>query len=180
MKTALIISLNFNPGHVSHLVASYRQCKELGYDSVLYIHKAFEPYIPAGYEYVIYGKPVIQKINIAVFLFPSEKNILQILKLKWYDRSKVIYIFHEPLGKFSLYRDAGFTGIQLFKLSIINLISAVTVKLADIILLPSKKALKMYDENKLYRNQNRYYLPLMYDDEAGQNIDISHKFFFLI
>ena len=27
---ALIISLNFHPGHVSHMVASYKQCEELG------------------------------------------------------------------------------------------------------------------------------------------------------
>ena len=27
----LIISLNFNPGHVSHLIASYKQCEDLGY-----------------------------------------------------------------------------------------------------------------------------------------------------
>ena len=29
---AYIISLNFNPGHVSHMVASYKQCEEMGYE----------------------------------------------------------------------------------------------------------------------------------------------------
>ena len=32
MSKALVISLNFHPGHVSHMVASYRQLEELGYE----------------------------------------------------------------------------------------------------------------------------------------------------
>ena len=43
---ALIISLNFNPGHVSHMVASYKQCEELGYESVYYVNPAFIPFLP--------------------------------------------------------------------------------------------------------------------------------------
>ena len=46
MKTAIIVSLNFNPGHVSHMVASYKQCEELGYKSSLYIHPQFKEYLP--------------------------------------------------------------------------------------------------------------------------------------
>ena len=48
MKTSLIISLNFHPGHVSHMVASYKQCEELGYESVFYVNPAFIPYLPKG------------------------------------------------------------------------------------------------------------------------------------
>lgn len=44
---ALIVSLNFNPGHASHLVASYRQMEELGYESVCYVDNRFRGFLPA-------------------------------------------------------------------------------------------------------------------------------------
>lgn len=43
---SLIISLNFNPGHVSHMLASYKQCEDLGYESVYYVNKKFVPFLP--------------------------------------------------------------------------------------------------------------------------------------
>ena len=46
MKTALIISLNFNPGHVSHMVASYKQCEEIGYKASYFVDPAFADYLP--------------------------------------------------------------------------------------------------------------------------------------
>ena len=46
--TALIISLNFHPGHVSHMVASYKQCEKLGYELVYYVNPSFIPYLPKG------------------------------------------------------------------------------------------------------------------------------------
>ena len=178
MKTALIISLNFNPGHLSHLIASYKQFEELGYESVFYVNKLFEPYIPSSFKYIIYNKPVMKRVSIAIFLFPSGKNILQILKLKWCYDSRIMYVFHEPLGKFYLYMKSGFTGFKLIRLCLINIISAITVILSNIVLLPSNKALNIYDKNWMYRNLNRHYVPLMYDDEVNCSIDIQTKIYF--
>ena len=45
MKKVVIFSLNFNSAHISHLLASYMQCQDLGYDPILYLHKDFEPFI---------------------------------------------------------------------------------------------------------------------------------------
>jgi len=178
MGKALIVSLNFNPGHVSHLIASYMQCKDLGYNSVLYIDMQFLPYLPNGLNVIVYGEKLPEAIDLAVFTFPSEKNLSEIKYLKRKLNSKVIYIFHEPLEKISVYRKAGFSIKKLLKLAIINEISALTVKWADIILLPSRKALDLYEANKKYKNNNKHYMPLMYDDERQEkNSLLSRKYF---
>lgn len=39
---ALIVSLNFNPGHFSHLSANYQLFKAIGYKPYLYVNRAFK------------------------------------------------------------------------------------------------------------------------------------------
>jgi glycosyltransferase involved in cell wall biosynthesis len=167
-KIAVIVSLNFNPGHVSHLIASYKQCQDLGYKSVLYIDEQFRPFIPDGFDFIVYGDRRPDAADLAVFTFPSQKNLSKIKYLKHKLNAKIIYIFHEPLEKISVYRKAGFSTMKLIKIAVINEISILTVKLSDIILLPSKKALDLYDSNKVYKNEDRHYLPLMFDDERHE------------
>ena len=165
--TALIISLNFNPGHVSHMVASYKQCEELGYQSVYYVDSSFVPFLPQGSN-VIYASDGIKfKVDLAIFLFPSQKNILLIWKLKR-QNAKLVYIFHEPLAPMNVYREAGFSKRYLAKLWVIDHISAMTVKWCDCVLIPSRKAVKYYEENNRYKNKNYHYLPLMYCDEREE------------
>ena len=107
-KVALIISLNFHPGHVSHMVASYKQMEELGYDSKYCVSEGFLPYLPAESCVSVYGKDKRSKVDVAVFVFPSQKNLLLIRKLKR-QGAKIIYIFHEPLAPMKEYRKAGFS-----------------------------------------------------------------------
>lgn len=162
---ALVISLNFNPGHVSHLVASYKQCEELGYIPSYYVDRRFIDFLPKDSS-ILTSENRLNKAKLAIFLFPSQKNLLLIWKLKR-QGCKIIYIFHEPLAPMKVYREAGFSLKYLVKLWLINHISALTVKWSNIILLPSKKALSFYKENPLYNNTNYYYLPLMYADERS-------------
>ena len=54
-------------------------------------------------------------------------------------------------------------------------ISAITVKKSYAILLPSKKAVTFYDANPLYKNANRHYIPLLYDDESQGIIDANQR-----
>lgn len=175
--TALIISLNFNPGHVSHMVASYKQCEELGYESVYYVNLAFVPFLPKGSRIVSAvggGRP---KADLAIFLFPSQKNLPLIWKLKRRG-AKVVYIFHEPLAPMHVYREAGFSKKYLARLWVIDHISALTVKWSDYVLVPSEKAVKYYRENSLYTNKNCYYLPLMYSDEREERYTFMPRMYF--
>jgi len=177
MKTALIISLNFNPGHVSNLVASCRQCEELGYEAIYYIHPSFVGMLPSASRYIVHESSTRPKADLAVFLFPSIRNVLLIRSLKR-DGTKVVYVFHEPLAPMGTYRDAGFSYFYLAKLWVANRVSAYTVKKSDSILLPSRRAVSMYESNALYRNPNYHYLPLMFDDERGSNFEnVERKYF---
>lgn len=167
MKTALIISLNFNPGHVSHMVASYKQCEEIGYKASYFVDPAFADYLPEDGNILKNGIDACPISDLAIFLFPSQKNLPLIWKLKR-KGIKVIYIFYEPLSPMKDYRKVGFSFKYLAKLWVINRISSLTVKRSDIVLLPSKKAVSFYEKNPSYSNPNYHYLPLMYDDERGE------------
>ena len=146
---ALIISLKFHPGHVSHMVASYKQCEELGFKSIYYVNPAFISYLPKSSSIVSATDGVHPKADLAVFLFPSQKNLPLIWKLKR-QKTKVVYIFHEPLAPMKVYRKAGFSIKYLAKLWVIDHVSALTVKWSDCILIPSHKAIEYYEENSLY------------------------------
>lgn len=174
---ALIISLNFHPGHVSHMVASYKQCEELGYQSIFYVDSEFENYLPHECRMLINGRHSCPVTDIAIFLFPSQKNLPLIWKMKR-KGVRMVYIFHEPLSPMSDYRKAGFSYKYLAKLWVINRISQWTVKWSDLILLPSRKAVDFYEKNPLYKNRNYHYLPLMYDDERRKRHELFPRIYF--
>ena len=177
MSKALVISLNFHPGHVSHMVASYRQFEELGYESVYCVDEGFVPYLPKDSRICVYGKDRFENVSAAVFVFPSQMNLLLIRKLKR-QGAKIIYIFHEPLAPLTEYRKAGFSYKYLAKLWIINRISSLTVKWSDVVLVPSRKAEDFYHTNSLYKNENVHYLPLMYDDERTEQYVVMERHYF--
>ena len=174
---ALIISLNFHPGHVSHMVASYKQCEELGYKSVYYVNPAFTPYLPKDSRIVSVEEGKRPKADLAIFLFPSQRNLPLMWKLKR-QGTKVVYIFHEPLAPMKVYRQAGFSMKYLARLWVIDHVSALTVKWSDCVLIPSRKAIKYYEENSIYKNERYYYFPLMYDDECDEHYAKTHRNYF--
>lgn len=173
----LIISLNFHPGHVSHMVASYKQCEELGYKSIYYVHPAFISYLPADSSIISAVDGKRPKVNLAIFLFPSQKNLSLIWRLKR-QGTKVVYIFHEPLAPMKVYRTAGFSIKYLAKLWVIDHVSALTVRWSDYVLIPSRKAIKYYEDNNLYKNERYYYFPLMYSDECDNRYANMPRTFF--
>lgn len=161
---AIIVSLNFNPGHVSHLIASYKQMEELGYSSVYYVNPLFAEFLPDNVS-IITSDFKIPKCEVAVITFPSLHNLPLIQRLRK-QGTKIIYIFHEPLAPLSHYRASGFSYKYLVKLWIIDHINSLTVKWSDCILIPSKKAIEYYQKNPKYKNPKVQYIPLLYDDEA--------------
>ena len=177
MSKALVISLNFHPGHVSHMLASYKQFEELGYNAEYYIAEGFVNYLPENSRFSVYGKSEVPEASVALFLFPSQKNLSLIRKLK-HQGSKVLYIFHEPLAPLSEYRKAGFSYAYLAKLWVINRVSSLTVRWSDAVLLPSRKAVELYKANHLYKNDNCHYLPLMYADECTEALARMPRLFF--
>lgn len=178
MPKALVISLHFNPGHVSHLRAGYRQLEELGYESWYLVHRDFQDFLPRGSRVLIYGEQKIPASEVAIFFFPSEKNLRLILQLKRRYHSKIVYCFHEPLAPMKVYRESGFSYAYLAKLWLINRISSLTVRWSNAILLPSQKAVELYKANSLYKNPYCLYLPLLYDDERTAELAATERRYF--
>ena len=165
MPTALIVSLNFNPGHVSHLKASYLQFEELGYESCYYVNRSFNGFLPEGSRAIYYGEDKIKAADIAIVWFPSQKNLHVIWELKRRFRTRIIYCFHEPVTSFQEYYDSGYTRKQVLLERLKDWIGAYTSNVSDAVIMPSMKAYDNYLTGKLYKNPAAVYLPLLYDDE---------------
>jgi len=173
---SLIISLNFNPGHISHLVANYKQCEELGYTSIFYVNKEFKRFLPENSR-IITSDEALPPAKFAIITFPSLKNLKLIWQLKR-QNSKVLYVFHEPLAPLNTYREAGFSYLYIIKVLLTHCVNAVTVNMSNTVLLPSHKAVKLYGENILYRNKNYHYLPLMFPDEQTEKLQQTERQYF--
>lgn len=165
MKNALIVSLNFRVAHVSHLVASYKQQQELGYNSYLYIHPNLIPFIPTGIRYIT-GLDQIKEVSLAIFWFPAAKNLKEMIRLKWKYKAKLIYVFHEPIESFQTYRKFGLSPSEIAKTYIRYAYTLSFLSASDFIILPSKKAYSLY-EASFGRRINSHYrmIPLLFDDE---------------
>lgn len=170
---ALSVSLNFNPGHFSHLVASYRLLEELGFHSEMLVAPEFalmdkENHFIKNYELCS------DKVACAVFWFPSLKNLSAIRKLKR-QGCKVLYVFHEPFDSIAEYRRGGFGWLKIAKISAINLVNILTLKMSLGVILPSARAKSLYAKNYKNFNGNFYQIPLLFDDECSGNLDLSKK-----
>ncbi len=176
MKNALIISLNFRVAHISHLIASYRQFEELGYNSILYIHPNLIPFLPSEITNIT-NLNQIESAAIAIFWFPATKNLVEMLRLKWHFKAKIIYVFHEPIESRSTYRNFGLSRSEIVKIYARYLYQLSFVFISNAIILPSHKALKLYDNSiALKINRHRQYIPLLFSDESN-GAKISREYF---
>ncbi len=170
MKNALVVSLNFNPGHFSHLIANYKLFKEAGFQPTLYVNPGFRA-LDADHQYDTVTTPKelgrLSSIDVAVFWFPSLRNIPEIIRLKVLYKTWIIYIYHEPFDSILNYYRSGFRIKKILKICLINLVNIPVILLSDRIVLPSAKALKLYQRKYTMLNRQYSMLPLLFDDEAG-------------
>lgn len=179
MSKVVIFSLNFNAAHISHLLASYLQCAELGYESVLCLHEKFEPFfVDQDIKYIIYKRNSLPKdVVLSIFLFPSIHNITQSIYLKLFTKSKIVYLYHEPLESIKSYLLYN-TKWEIVVIILKNIISLLTVILSDAILLPSKKSYCLYIRNHYTcLNRHYFYFPLLYPDYNQVEVDQKRIYF---
>lgn len=179
-KKAIIVSLKFHPGHVSHMIACYKQCEELGYSSYYYVDPRFLEFIPDvdPSRVYAYGKDIPTECHVSLFLFPSSRNLREMKRFR-YHGTKVIYVFHEPVEKYGRYLQVGYSVWYVVKKMLANILYKRMVSIANAIILPSEKSMKMYDDNKGYKNTHRYYVPLMFDDETkGTDLLVTKRKYF--
>lgn len=166
---ALVISLNFHPGHFSHLVANYRLFEDSGYTAHLYVNKTFnkmdEKKVFSKLNYPSELKK-LKNIDVAVFWFPSLKNIIEIIRLKIFFKTKIVYVYHEPFDSIQSYYKSGFRFKKILKICLINLVNMPVLFLSQKIILPSLASLALYEKKYTLLNNNYVHMPLLFDDEA--------------
>ncbi len=170
MKNALIVSLKFNPGHFSHLIANYKLFEDCGMHPRLYIHPQFLRMDPNHeFEHITTpeGLRKMSPIDVAVFWFPSIRNIFEIIRLRLFYKSSVIYIYHEPFDSILNYYRSGFRFRKILKICLINLVNIPVIILSTGIVLPSMKALSLYRRKYTLLNRKYSMIPLLFDDEAS-------------
>lgn len=175
---AITISLNFNPGHFSHLIASCKLLEECGYESYLYINSRFNEF-DENNQFRKINTPAqlsqLSEIKIAVFWFPSIRNIWETIRLKYFFESQIIYVYHEPFDSVKNYYNAGFRLKKIGKICLINIVNMPVLLLADNIILPSKTAFSLYQKKYLWINKNASKIPLLFDDETIGDITTVDK-----
>lgn len=181
-STALVISLKYNPGHFSHLAASYRLLEELGYHPHLLIHPAFnhlDPNEQLRRSNKLSQLRALRPISLVIFWFPSLRNISTIVRLRCMStQTHVLYVFHEPFESIKIYRASGFGWAHVLKIVLVNLVSTATIALCDAVLLPSLTALATYKAKYTRLNSNYWCVPLLFDDERATSDEVGDRRFF--
>ena len=178
---ALIVSLNFNPGHFSHLIANYKLLEDVGYKPYLYVNEAFNKMDKQEKFNKINNYKELKKlksIDLSVFWFPSLFNIIEIIRLRTLYKSSVAYVFHEPFDSIKNYYNSGFNIKNILKIYLINIINIVVIQLSHKIILPSTKAVNLYKNKYLFYNKSFTRIPLLFDDEASNLVKGNHKKYF--
>ena len=143
----IIVSRSFNPGHYSHLLASYKMLSENNINTFMYHHALFNNMSVIKKERVfnsIFELKALGKIDFAFFWFPSLKNIIDITLLRLFYRTQVIYVLHEPFESVRAYFSAGFGPLKTFRILIVSLVNYLLVILSDKIVLPSKNSFSTF------------------------------------
>lgn len=176
----LIVSLNFNPGHFSHLTANYKLFNDLGFKPYLYVNRSFNQ-MDGKNEFnkinSLYELKKPRTINAAVFWFPCLRNIFEIIRLRFFYKSKIIYIYHEPFESIKNYYDSGFRFKKIVKICLIHFVSIPVILLSHRIVLPSSSSFSLYKKKYTFLNKNYSLIPLFFDDEAGLLLEKADKNF---
>lgn len=166
---ALVVSLNFNPGHFSHLVATYRLLAEAGYTPCLYVHPSFQQMDERNEFRTLTSREELKAagpVAAAVFWFPSLRNIGEMLRLRL-GGTRLAYVFHEPFDTIAHYRRSGFSRLKVARITAISLINVPVLLLVHQVMLPSAVSLRLYRQRYLWLNANFHHIPLLFDDEAA-------------
>lgn len=163
MRNILIISLNYSPAFVSHMLA-YGECSEMiGFKAYYLVNDKYleELNKSVDSEYIVrsvneheYSAAIICNVGIKHMIIATQ------LKFKGVP---IFYVFHEP--DFSLKRITQESAMNGLKLIVASLCSAYILKNSTKILLPSKFAVKMYEKTFSFINRNYTFFPLLFCNE---------------
>lgn len=181
--TALIVSLRFNPGHFSHLVANFRLLEDLGFKACLFVNAAFNEMDEVNsFRKINKASELrgVMPVSLAIFWFPSSRNIVEIIRLRLTFRGiRILYVFHEPFESIRAYRKSGFSWLKVAKIVLVSITNLPVLFLSHGVILPSRLAFATYQKKYASINPRCWCLPLPFDDEAApEDVDVQAKGFF--
>jgi hypothetical protein len=177
---ACIVSLKYHPGHFSHLTANYLLFKELGIDSLLLINEEFKKLDLENSLNIINQITLSQYCNykVVIIWFPNLRNIIELLKFKIFGKANIVYVFHEPINSYLDFYKSGFNCFKILTLFFVNAINIFTILFCSHIILPSKKALDIYQKKYKFWNTRFSMIPLLFDDEnKNPNSNLTNKIY---
>lgn len=167
---AVLASLRFHPGHVSHLMANARLLEEAGYSVSFRWHPQFSEMLSLGGKIRTETTSSLTKLGpsaIYILWFPSFAGFLDVLLLRLLRRPvRLVYVLHEPYTSYRSHRDAGFSPAKAFRVYLIHLINSAILRLSNGVILPSSNAQMAFRQRYRERGLSVQVVPLMFDDEA--------------
>jgi glycosyltransferase involved in cell wall biosynthesis len=170
----VVVSLNFTPGHYSHLAATCCLLQASGHEPAMYVHERFNTMDSAGRWPKVNSSEDLERLTAlraAVFWSPSLKNIGAMRALRRRG-VRIVYVLHEPFDSIASYRRGGFGWPKVAKIVLASLAQARMVRLAHAVVLPSDKSLALYEKRYRWLNSRFARIPLLFDDEA-EGADLS-------
>lgn len=168
MKKAILVSMRFNPGHISHIQANSNLLEAEGFDIRFTGNKRFQAFASDGFQA---GKAcakdyfTLSNGDLFIVWFPSISVVFFLLFVRLFTQATTVYIYHEPYTSFASYRAAGFSCLKSLRVIAISLVSRFVCALSDKIILPSMRAFNAVPEAGF--EPKRYAkLNLMFADES--------------
>ena len=166
-----IASLRYNPAHVQHLIAYAKLVQELGSEPFFLLDPGYSKFPELGELAEVFNpdsKFSAVGFTHALIYNASTSNRAVATALKE-NGAKILYVLHEPRQPVLdfLWTEGPKIGIKGI---VAHRYSVPVIKIADVVLLPSRFGLKVYNDSDKKHNASCAYFPLIYDDEARQDV----------
>jgi hypothetical protein len=111
----------------------------------------------------------IGRVELLIVWFSSVRALVDIVSMRLLYGTKVVFVFHEPFESIRSYRNGGFGVTKTLRVCLIGLINYAMVLLSTKIMLPSKRAVALFQSRYAHTGKSYALIPLLFDDEAGAN-----------
>jgi glycosyltransferase involved in cell wall biosynthesis len=177
-----IVSLKFNPAHISYIIAYSNLFKSIGVDAHLILDKQYSLfYNELKNNEIIYINcshiKTFKDLKYDLFLlYNVALSNLKILSNSKRTGARSIYVFHEPFDGFNNLIHEGIDHITKWLMA--YLISKAIIKMVDLVIVPSQYAYNLYMKNEFKHNKNVEIIPLIMTDEINRTLNIKEKQYF--
>lgn len=170
-RKVLLISLRINPAFVQHLIAYAKAVQTFGDEAVFLLDRAYSRFseLKNTAPVLTLGESDLDAyFESAIIMNPSLKNLETVRRLKARG-TRILYIFHEPWQlSLDYVRNEGLKATCLAALA--HRFTVPVLRTVDHVLLPSEYALRVYRSTDAQYNGRASYMPLLYDDELGDEL----------